>query len=341
MRIVRRANTEYLVLMDLLRYLSAITVLLFHLVSFTPIIGDFGFFGPMIGYSADARGVQIFWVISGIAISHVYLRNATSSVHFLGYRFARLYPLHLATLLIVALLQLISLRLLGENQIHDDNSLSHFAYNLLFISNWGPANGYSFNAPIWSVSIEMLAYLVFALFIELFRHRYGFILASLFFLFSAAHSTVLGFAPNEFINCFYYFFGGCLLYYFSNQYPKRWMIALVLLIGCLIGRDFVPIFVCSIFFALDLNLEIPKKVSKVIVKFGSYSYSLYLIHTPVQILLLVCLKYFEVKLYDPAQVSFFIFTYLIVIHVLSYFSLKYFEDPARRLLRNLTIRSFS
>jgi peptidoglycan/LPS O-acetylase OafA/YrhL len=339
MRINQKSSGEYLVLMDLLRYLSAISVLVFHLVNFTPIIGDFGFFGPLIGYAANARGVQIFWVISGIAISHVYLSNATSSIHFLGFRFARLYPLHFITLLIVALLQLVSLRLLGESQVHTNNSLAHFLYNLIFISNWGPANGYSFNAPIWSVSIEMLAYVVFAFFISLFRHSSGFILAGCIFLFSASHSTVLGFATNEIVNCFYYFFGGCLLYYLSKQGSKRILIFLILLLGCIIGRDAIPILICSLFFILDMRLILPKTVSRRIINLGSLSYSLYLIHTPIQILLLIALKYFDVRLFTQVEVVIFFVSYFLLLHFLSFLSFKHFEDPARQFLRSLTIRS--
>ena len=33
--------------------------------------------------------------------------------------------------------------------------------NLFFASEWGQQYGYSFNAPVWSVSIEILLYVIF------------------------------------------------------------------------------------------------------------------------------------------------------------------------------------
>lgn len=41
------------------------------------------------------------------------------------------------------------------------NDWYHFVLQLFFMSNWGWENGFSFNAPIWSVSVEVWLYLMF------------------------------------------------------------------------------------------------------------------------------------------------------------------------------------
>ena len=52
-------------------------------------------------------------------------------------RFARLYPLHFATLILVAVLQIINLSLSNTFQIVPINDFYHFTLNLFFISDLG------------------------------------------------------------------------------------------------------------------------------------------------------------------------------------------------------------
>ncbi len=48
--------------------------------------------------------------------------------------------------------------------IYQHNDLYHFFLNLFFASQWGWQEGTSFNGPIWSVSLEVLLYLIFFFF---------------------------------------------------------------------------------------------------------------------------------------------------------------------------------
>ena len=80
---------------------------------------------------------------------------------FWGRRFARLYPLHFVTLLFVAGLQAYHLSVNGSHQLFGFNDTYHFILNLFMASPWGLEEGLSFNAPIWSVSVEVIVYFVF------------------------------------------------------------------------------------------------------------------------------------------------------------------------------------
>ena len=51
-----------------------------------------------------------------------------------------------------------SLNKFGNYQINSINDTYHFILNFFFISGWGFEKSYSFNGPIWSVSIELIIY---------------------------------------------------------------------------------------------------------------------------------------------------------------------------------------
>ena len=80
---------------------------------------------------------------------------------FVNYRFSRLYPLHILTLLIVAALQAAYFRRYGAFFIYQLNDARHFVLQLFFASNWSRQSPFTFNGPIWSLSIEVLLYAMF------------------------------------------------------------------------------------------------------------------------------------------------------------------------------------
>ena len=161
---------------ELLRFFSALSVLIYHYQHFFKPHSTFSsidvlqekFIQPFysyleILYNYGSYGVPMFWSISGFVFAFVYLgrqKDITGKKFFIN-RFSRLYPLHFATLIIVALLQIVNYKFSGSFQIYALNDIYHFFLNLFFISGWGFEKGYSFNAPIWSVSIELIIYMLF------------------------------------------------------------------------------------------------------------------------------------------------------------------------------------
>jgi peptidoglycan/LPS O-acetylase OafA/YrhL len=162
----------YYALLDGARGIAALCVLFFHYQSFYYPIGSehaatdfvpssqpfFGLFGPIYLYGSAA--VQFFWIISGFVFATVYQQQA-SLRKFASARFARLYPLHVLTLLMVTGLQLIAFAWDGGFLIYQHNDIYHFALNVAFASGWGLQQGEAFNSPIWSVSVEALIYAAF------------------------------------------------------------------------------------------------------------------------------------------------------------------------------------
>ncbi|WP_181427398.1 acyltransferase [Curtobacterium sp. MCPF17_011] len=129
-----------------LRFYAAFAVLLCHAVprlAPVPVLSELSEIG--------AIGVGFFFVLSGFILAWTW-RPTDRTSHFWVKRFARIYPLHLATL--VAAVVLASLT--GAN-----NWMS-VAASVPLLQAWGPeswrAGG---NGPSWSLSVEMFFYLVF------------------------------------------------------------------------------------------------------------------------------------------------------------------------------------
>ncbi|WP_374573446.1 acyltransferase family protein [Phenylobacterium sp.] len=143
-----------------LRFFAAFWVVFFHywpnLTAATPAIVDKGYLG-----------VELFFVLSGFILSHVYRTSVETGrfryFSFLWARLARVYPLHLATLLGMGLMA--GAATLAGLAV-DPNILSWASLpaNLLMVHAWGFAPVAGWNHPSWSISAEWFAYLTFPLF---------------------------------------------------------------------------------------------------------------------------------------------------------------------------------
>ena len=97
--------------LNLMRFGAAFSILVYHFYLLVPnhtgnTIGTDSFpFKEWLGfpYSHGFLSVQAFWIISGYVLSKAYLNRKWEIFDFLRNRFARLYPLHIFTLLIIAL----------------------------------------------------------------------------------------------------------------------------------------------------------------------------------------------------------------------------------------------
>ena len=130
-----------------LRGLAAVVVLVFHIA---PAFGPEAPFFTTKGYLA----VDLFFVLSGFVLAHVYADEfaagprARSIGSFLWARLARIYPVHLLTMITYA-------RAYGRSE-----SGTSLIYNLLLLqSPWLP--NVSWNPYAWSISAEWHAYLLF------------------------------------------------------------------------------------------------------------------------------------------------------------------------------------
>ncbi len=229
---------------EILRFLTSLAVLFYHyrhffnpfnsdsVLKYNAAKTDLPFINLLnVFYENGILGVQVFYTISGFVFTYIYYHfyQTTSYKTFFLNRFARLYPLHFATLILVTLLQIISSSSYGNFQIYQFNDLYHFILHLFFISSWGFEQGHSFNGPIWSVSVEILIYIIFFLLLMLIK-KYKIYFIIIFSLLLLSIDKLINY-ESLFLECARLFFSGSLVYFIvQNQNIKKYLLILSILL---------------------------------------------------------------------------------------------------------------
>lgn len=371
---VLRRNLPYYPAIDFFRWLGALVILIWHYHHF---YFEKPYFGPTNGspswvfeaqpfyeylalpYHHGMWAVQFFWMLSGFVFGFVYLGRGLSAKEFFILRFSRLYPLHFLSLILIASLQYFSLLTLGSFQILEINDLYHFALNLFYAQHWGFEEGYSFNSPSWSVSVEELVYWGFWLLVIRFNAR-SFSLILLIAGLAFLMYPVLGI----FAFAFFFFFGGVLVYQLHTRLSSAGvglvaaiLFALVVVtiqvisISPLLAEKFAFPFLVKIVsgwqnlcvflsFAVillivaevDARTFLPNGVNQFFKKAGSLTYSTYMLHLPIQVLIIIICDHLSISraVFDGELVFIIYLVLVIAVGAASYF---YFERPMQALIR--------
>lgn len=315
-----------------------------------------------IFYEKGILGVDYFFLLSGFIFFWLYKpiieEKNLSFGSFCVQRISRLYPLHLVTLLIVALLQGIYFFYHGQHFVYFFNDLYHFFLNLAFISGWGFQKGWSFNAPVWSVSIEILLYLLF--FTSVYARKSH---ALFYFGISVISFISTLFLYTELFNAMSLFFLGGAVFQATALISTRFrkltgVIHMVTILSWVLtivnfyvfnlansveqlffaGEIFLSIFqhyilfpftICSItLLEIDGKMEFIRPISWI----GDITYSSYLLHFPLQLIFVLAVSYGIIRsdfYSSPIHLALF---FLILIP-LSYITFVKFERPMQNLIR--------
>jgi peptidoglycan/LPS O-acetylase OafA/YrhL len=133
-------------------------------------LGPSHLLGPFAGWLGRGYlGVDGFFLLSGLILARTHPefapgapgRFAAKSWRFLIKRLARIYPVHVATLCLLAVLLLVA-----RGQGFSPRVASRFGFlplvqNLLLVQGWGFADAGNWNYPSWSISTEWAGYLAF------------------------------------------------------------------------------------------------------------------------------------------------------------------------------------
>jgi peptidoglycan/LPS O-acetylase OafA/YrhL len=146
------------------RGVAALAVVAYHFWSaFAELSPTVGRFSPV--WRRGYMGVDLFFILSGFILCYVYRAGQGSLSwadyrQFLGFRFARVYPNHLAVLLIL-LLALAAARV-AKVHLTGTYPISELPLELTMTHAWPFGQGWEgkeWNYPSWSISAEWFAYM--------------------------------------------------------------------------------------------------------------------------------------------------------------------------------------
>jgi len=220
---------KYFFSLDIARGVAALTVVLWHwqifysytvampdkfVVTDQPLYSVFFLF-----YNNGVLAVDFFFLLSGFIFFYLYAdkisQRLISGKTFFTLRFSRLYPLHFLTLLLVLFLQHLLLNRTGVYLAYVNNDLYHFILNIFFVQSWGFEVAESFNSPSWSVSVEVLLYILFFILLW-YRLNKKYVMWILVFA-----GLIFGFVYAPIGRGIASFFLGGLLYYWYNSLVKK------------------------------------------------------------------------------------------------------------------------
>jgi peptidoglycan/LPS O-acetylase OafA/YrhL len=179
--------------------LNALTGLRF-LASALIVFHHTGYIFPISNYFNEKLntdyGVSFFYVLSGFILFYNYhgIKTFRQRIGFIIARIARIWPVHLATLIITLLAFSYPWGYWGEA-----SDKLKLLSNIFLIHAWFPYGAYffSFNGPSWSISVELFFYILFPFIILNFKENYiiKLTISIVFCLFIVMYSDTLS-IPN-------------------------------------------------------------------------------------------------------------------------------------------------
>lgn len=315
--------------------------------------------------------VDLFFIMSGFLIMHVYKDQFSQKISFTAFkkfltaRFARIYPLHFVTLLLLVALFLI--KLWDEAGIYNPSAI---ASHIFLLHSFGLHNDLTWNIPSWSISAEWWSYVLFpllCLFLSRFKNA-GIVIVAM--LSVVAYILILFFLPRTgtiqgyggwkntldvtydygFVRSIGGFMLGMLLYlaYAKEAVRKLFSsdalaVIFILLLLTVMHKGLPDILFIPGFAILILVLTSNKGYvskwfnNKPLTYLGDISYSVYMIHFLLIIVLQLVAYSFRAVIHIESSTTFFYGLGICVLYFgillgLSALSYNIIEKPLRKLI---------
>ena len=349
-----------------MRGIAALTVALWHVTWRNHITGlAFLRNGPLM--------VDFFFVLSGFVMFHSYgakIKSLDDSRRFMIVRWGRLYPLHLAMLLVFGAIECgkwIALRFQlapVASVPFAMNTPGSFLANLLLIHGLGIYAGPTWNIPSWSISTEFWTYALFAAVMLAFRNRRVFVVACA--TLSAAGLAVSWSAAGAlgdtgrfaFLRCILGFFAGVFTRAVYGSLAKRQLSRGVVKSGAtaalLAAAAFVSVpapgtlsFVCVPLFmvailtaALAENAGVRFLSAPALVWLGTVSYSIYMVHPAIVWLFEFVLQWLlhiprpDYYATSPLAGDLLVVLYTAIVLLVSHWTFRHIENRFRRRIKS-------
>jgi peptidoglycan/LPS O-acetylase OafA/YrhL len=350
-----------------IRGIAAILVVIFHfeivLVLFLP--RDISRF-----FSKCYLMVDLFFIMSGFIIYHVYsdffkqnIQKASFNKYFRA-RLARVYPLHIVTLILTVIL------VVSQHFKWDELfNLHAIPTHVLMLQSFGLHSIYTWNVPAWSISAEFAAYILFPVFaFAIYRFKnitpivitflIMFIYWLLAFKLSKANGTTGQYNLDQTYDYGYLrgiagFLAGGMIYqlyvkkiFYFLRADAIMVFLFVLLFACLhwgaTDLVFIPVFLLLVLSAAYNSGRVKKLFNNRILQWlGNISYSVYLIQFPLMLLVIELLPQLGItwtgvySLHLPYwQAAVCCILFLAVLIGISALSYQYIERPFRNLINS-------
>lgn len=309
--------------------------------------------------------VDFFFVLSGFIFMIVYGRKISkkeiSFYDFFIKRFSRIYPLHFLTLMIVVL-ELWYMANVKTSFIYTHNDFFHFILNVLMLQAGWFDMWQTFNGPSWSIAIEFAGYMMFFLILRLnetWRFKSNLIFGLLIYF--GAYQIYGGgnyFIYNDMMSrIFLGFFIGCLasqvygIILESNKFSIIFQVfAIFVMLVTVSGsirfgfQEFFgayKVIMPMVIFPLIIIFCAINRVAKNILSLklfeilGACSFSIYLCHYPIQIILRFVFERFNLSPELYFTWMFYVFCVLVISCTCHYL----YEIPMQRIIREKYLKS--
>ena len=295
--------------------------------------------------------VDIFFVLSGFILATVYGgMDLDQSGNFYLKRILRLYPLHMAIMVFLAVAVIAAPLLhapLGSDEIH----LWHaFPYVLLLIHSFTP-HEIGWNNPAWSVSVELLCYALFPAIVVVLRRLPASVLIVLtavaaiaqVWLLATAYDISVG-IPAILRGLVGFNFGVLLRLVLRLERPPSPRAASLIEIAAVIALvaapafgayNAIPLAAAALIAILLYDRGIVSRFLRRTVPFwlGSVSFSIYLLHHPIIQVMTKIIPLRRVPLPMPLAGWVYAAGMVALILAVSHYTYIWIEQPGRHLVR--------
>lgn len=313
-----------------------------------------GYLGPLAGLIRHGYlGVDGFFLLSGLILARVHpdmARRPDLAKVFWGKRLARIYPVHLATITVLAVFFLTGLALGLAARSPERFTLVSLVENLALVHGWGVSDFLAWNYPSWSVSTEWAGYLAFPA-IWYFLGRWDLIVTTPILVIALTCIGALDYFSGQGLNLTY---GAALLRFapefvagvaacrlvpaFADELPAR-VLALLGIAGAVLGAwlgsdTAVACMLLLVILAVTMRADAGRPpvfgTARPLLFLGRLSYAFYMSFATAELLVTQVFRHAHV---DPAgEKSLFAvamtvlsLAYAVILHV-------FIEVPARRVV---------
>jgi len=340
------------------RFIAAVAIVIFHYGK-----GSIIFNNAYIGFLTKQANVCVsyFFILSGFVMIIAYKNKSHIKIfEYLKNRFARIYPIYLLGLFLVIISLLIS-----PQQIN----LQDFYLNFFMIQAWIPAKALTLNYPGWSLSVELLFYLIFPFLFNLVYKKISIKTITVFILAFWIISQIIlhlmipvnpieGF-PLSTEDLYYFplmhlneFLIGNLagIYFVKKSTQHRnldWQIVLTITViigalklpfGLIYNNGLLALLFIPLIVLISLNNGKLTTIfsSKFFIFLGEISFGIYILQYPIWVWIsdYRLEKYFQINKTEDFSLAFFIRLFVLI--VIAGISYRFFEIPIRKKIKNFS-----